>query len=202
MRIPLLLLCLLWSLVEVHSQTEYPYVSFMGETLPNHAYVNLSLVGNDDSGSDSVQCHTDLDTCCSSTEGIHRGHWFLPDNEMTLPFSSINASSDIFEAHGAQRVDLRHRNNTDMPSGIYRCDIPTVAVHNNNDTVRESVYVGLYATGPGGNQENYFLIFLLLQTLHKYADIARCHYNFLMHIIGHVAGGRQNTIMMCCTFVV
>ena len=24
----------------------------MGETLPNHAYVDLSLVGNDDSGSD------------------------------------------------------------------------------------------------------------------------------------------------------
>ena len=42
--------------MEVHSQTEYPYVSFMGETLPNHAYVDLSLVGNDDSGSDSVQC--------------------------------------------------------------------------------------------------------------------------------------------------
>ena len=56
------LLCLLWSLVEVNSQAEYPYVSFMGETLPNHAYVDLSLVGNDDSGSDSVQCHTDLET--------------------------------------------------------------------------------------------------------------------------------------------
>ena len=35
-----------------------------------------------------------------------------------------------------------------MPSGIYRCEIPTNAVHDNNDiSVRESVYVGLYATG-------------------------------------------------------
>ena len=42
------LLCLqLWSLVEVHSQTEFPYVSFMGETLPNHSYVDLTLVGED-----------------------------------------------------------------------------------------------------------------------------------------------------------
>ena len=46
-----LVLFLLWSLVEVHSQT---YVSFMGENLP---YVDLTLVGND--GSDpgkTVRC--------------------------------------------------------------------------------------------------------------------------------------------------
>ena len=56
----LLVVCLLlWSLVEVHSQTA-PYVSFMGEILPNHAFVDLSLVGNANDGSDSIQCHTDL----------------------------------------------------------------------------------------------------------------------------------------------
>ena len=80
----LLLLCLLWSLVEVNSQTEYPYVSFMGETLANHAYVDLSLVGNDDSGNDSVQCHTDLESCCTCTQGIHRGNWIPPGNERRL----------------------------------------------------------------------------------------------------------------------
>ena len=43
----LVLLCLLlWSLVEVHSQTEFPYVSFMGETLPNHSYVDLNEMGD------------------------------------------------------------------------------------------------------------------------------------------------------------
>ena len=76
--ISLLLLSMfeLWSLVEVHSQTEYPYVSFMGETLPNHAYVDLSLVGSDGSGSDSVQCHTDLTTCCTGSQGSDRGDRF------------------------------------------------------------------------------------------------------------------------------
>ena len=73
-----MLLCLLWSLVEVHSQTQYPYVSFMGLNLPNHAYVDLSLVGNDDSDSDSVQCHTDLSTCCTGAQGEHRGDWIPP----------------------------------------------------------------------------------------------------------------------------
>ena len=116
----LLLLCLLWSLVEVYSQTA-PYVSFMGETLPNHAYVDLSLVGNDDSGSDSVQCHTDLDSCCIHAQGDHRGDWNPPDSEMRLPFS--NQQGNIYEVCGDQRVDIRRRNNADMPSGIYRCYI-------------------------------------------------------------------------------
>ena len=65
------LLC--WPLV--NSQT-FPYVSFMGQTLANHSYVNLSLVGSDSSDrndyysdSNSVQCHTDLTTCCSGREG-------------------------------------------------------------------------------------------------------------------------------------
>ena len=52
---------LLWSLEEVHSQT-FPYVSFSGQNLANHSYVDLCLVGY---SGDSVQCHTDLTTCCS-----------------------------------------------------------------------------------------------------------------------------------------
>ena len=143
MKFALLLLCLLWSLVEVHSQTA-PYVSFMGETLPNHAYVNLSLVG---SGSDSVQCHTDLNTCCTGAQGAHRGDWFAPGSETRLPFFS-DASADIYEVRGNQKIDLRRRNNADMPSGIYHCFIATNAVHDDDNTlVRESVYVGLYVSG-------------------------------------------------------
>ena len=144
----LLLLCLLWSLVEVHSQTEYPYVSFIGGStvaLPNHTYVNLSLVAGN--GSHSVRYHTDLSTCCRGYEGIHRGDWIPPGSEEGMPLSS-DASAGIYQAEGPQRVILRRRNNADMPSGIYRCDIPTNAVHDDDDnSVRESVYVGLYATG-------------------------------------------------------
>ena len=150
MRTPLLLLRLLWSLVEVHSQTEYPYVSFIGGdsvALPNHAFANLSLVG--EVGSHSVRCHTDLSTCCRGSDGDHRGDWIPPGSDMRLPFSN-DTSAGIYQVQGPlpQRVILRRRNNADMPSGIYRCDIPTNAVHDNDDiSVRESVYVGLYASG-------------------------------------------------------
>ena len=153
MRTPSLLLCLVWSLVEVHSQTEYPYVDFMTVTpLPNHTYIDLNLVGEGDMG---VRCRTNLDTCCSDAQGDHRGDWTPPGSEESLPFVSDD-SADIYQHQGAQRVILRRRNNADMPSGIYRCDIPTNAVHDDNDfSVRESVYVGFYASG--GNLHFYFL---------------------------------------------
>ena len=67
MSAKILLLSLLWSLVEeVHSQTEYPYVSFMGVNLPNHAYVDLTTVGDDNSDPGNImRCHTNLGTCCT-----------------------------------------------------------------------------------------------------------------------------------------
>ena len=132
-------MCLLCSLVAVHSQTN---LEFRGETVPNHGYVDLSQVGTDfgDSGN-TVRCHTDLATCCSVNQGSHRGDWYFPDGER-LQFS--NRPVDIYESRRAQRVDLHRRNDADSPSGIYRCDIPT-----NDDDIseRETVYVGIYHSG-------------------------------------------------------
>ena len=55
----------------------------------------------------------------------------------------------MYERRGAQRVDLRQTSATG-PTGIYRCDITTEAVHDDTDiSVRATVYVGLYA-GSGG----------------------------------------------------
>ena len=160
MSMRVLLLSLLWSLVEVHSQT-FPYISFNGTTLANNSYVNLSLVGNDiTSSSDSVQCHTDLSTCCTRDQGSHRGDWYFPDGTR-LPFSGDGY--DIYENRTAQIVDLRRRNNPTSPTGIYRCDIPTNAVHNRtNISVRDApVYVGLYSAN-GGNHLICIVLGLLL----------------------------------------
>ena len=134
------LLCLLSALVEVNSQT-VPYVSFMGTNLTNHSYVNLTLVGSALNGSNSVHCHTDLVTCCNRTQGVDRGDWYFP-NGHRLDFN--NESIDIYEVRIAQGVDLRRRNDNDT-SGVYRCTVETNAVH--NDSGRETVYVGLYASG-------------------------------------------------------
>ena len=138
-----LLLLFLLSLVEVHCQQTFPYVSFMGQTLVNHSYVDLSTVGNSSNGNNSVQCHTDLGTCCSSSQGPHRGDWYFPDGTR-LPFSG-----DMYERRGSQSVELC-RTTATGPTGVYRCGIPTIAVHDDTEnSVRDTVYVGLYTTGEG-----------------------------------------------------
>ena len=158
MTIALLLLLglLCWPLVNSQS---FLYVSFRGQTLANHSYVDFSLVGSDSSGSDSVQCITDLSTCCSGAQGRHRGDWYFP-NGTRLPFFI----DGIFLSRGAQRVDLRRRNNANSPVGIYICDIPTIDVHDDNDiSVRDTIYVGLY-TASGGMLISSLLV--LLKIMH------------------------------------
>ena len=139
-----------WILLYLMSQVfycegeEYPHVSFNGMVLANHSYVNLLLVNDTESG--SVQCHTDLSTCCRAMQGPHRGDWFFPNGSVLLGISS--SDDDIVEVRGPDRVDLRRRNNG-RDSGIYHCFIATVSFHNNNDTlrIRDHVYVGLYDSG-------------------------------------------------------
>ena len=133
--------------MEVHSQTA-PYVSFMGQTLANHSYLDISEVGRCDlGGGEGVQCTTDLQTCCTSTQGQHRGDWYFP-NGTRLPFSASNVN--IYEVREAERVDLRRNSGANSPTGIYRCDIATNAVHDDSDlSVRDRVYVGLYTSSGG-----------------------------------------------------
>ena len=137
------LLFLLWSLVEVHSQTA-PYLTFMGENLPDHSYVNLSLVGGRNSGNEVV-CYTDLSTCCRYDSD--RGDWYFPNGDR-LPFPG---SHPLVERRAFQRVELyRGDGSGSVPSGIYRCSIETIAVYSDNSTdttTRETVYVGLYESG-------------------------------------------------------
>ena len=119
---------------------EYPHVSFNGMVLANHSYVNLLLVNNTENG--SVQCHTDLGTCCRVEQGAHRGDWFFP-NGSVLGFIS-SSDDDIVEYRASERVDLRRRNNGSA-SGIYHCSI---AISVDIDViVRDHVYVGLYDSG-------------------------------------------------------
>ena len=125
----------------VHCQQDtrtYPHVSFNGAVLRNHSYVSLSLVGSD---SNSVQCNTDLSTCCTASAGLHRGDWYFPSG------SRVESNeADIYRSRAFQKVLLRRRNNGNI-AGIFRCDVATNAVQNDDDTLRDSVYVGLYLTG-------------------------------------------------------
>ena len=142
------LLLLLLFLVEVHSQQTFPYVSFglTGPALANHSYVDLSTVGSASDNSDNVVCHSDLSSCCSGGQGIHRGNWSFP-NGPVLPFSGNTVPIGL--ARNAQIAVIR-RTTATGPTGIYRCRIATVTVHDDTDiSVRDTVYVGLYLANGG-----------------------------------------------------
>ena len=169
------LLFLLWSLVEVHSQTA-PNLTFMGETLPNNSYVNLSLVGGSGS-SNEVVCNTDLDTCCNGGIGLDRGDWYFPDGDR-VPFPG---NHPLVEKRLFQRVELdRGLRSGSIPSGIYRCSIETRAVHSDDKTdttTREIVYVGLYDSGGDQILLSYILTCIANYTQHT------MHYDFSLRLI-------------------
>ena len=154
----LFLFHLLWCVVEVHSQTA-PYLTFMGEILPNNSYVDLSLVGEGgnathDSGREIV-CHTDLDTCCSGSDG--HGSWVSSLSGYRLTEHTINTNRHpiaMRRLYKRVRLERVPGINGTILSGIYLCSIETVAVSGEGGTGREKVYVGLYETGGMFVKEN------------------------------------------------
>ena len=133
----LLALCLLCGL-----ETDCQTLSFGNMAVPNHGYVDLGMV--ETSFTNSVQCRTDLSTCCRSDKGIHRGQWYFPDGD---PLQNRSGDGDVYEFEAVMRHDLRRANSATSPTGIYRCEIPTNAVHDDTDiSVRATVYVGLYTS--------------------------------------------------------
>ena len=148
------LLFLIWSLVEVHSQTA-PYLTFMGETLPDHSYVDLSTLGDINNVDDHVVCHTDLTSCCGGTGHNDSGYWYSPNGD-PLPGAAGTgvAANPIVLMRTLQLVRLiRGTGPGDVPSGLYRCIIETVAVNDPyynpspDNGIGETLYVGVYSTG-------------------------------------------------------
>ena len=102
-------------------------------------------MGNDGSGSEGVQCITDLTTCCRGANGQHRGDWYFPNGTRLHFFMVLSLRVVVLR----ELINVRRRNNANSPTGIYHCDVPTLTVHDNYISVRDTVYVGLY-TGSGG----------------------------------------------------
>ena len=152
-----LMLVLLWSLVEVHSQTPpAPYLTFMGETLRDHSYVDLSALGEIEVNNNShVVCHTDLTSCCGGDGVNDRGFWYSPAGTV-LPGAAGNGptTNPIVLMRFLQLVRLiRGTGRDDAPSGLYRCIIETNADNNGpgspspGNGIGETLYVGVYSTG-------------------------------------------------------
>ena len=120
----------------IHSQN-FPYIQYRGVTLQNNSFINTGNLGTND----SIECVTDLNTCCSKSEGVSMRVWFLPNGTMLSrhQVQEISAYKVIGKAQilSLKLTDLTARDNPDL-SGVYECSIDTTS------RPWESVYVGLY----------------------------------------------------------
>lgn len=132
-------LILVWPVV-VNAQLTVPYISHNGVILANHGYFEFNDIGGGDSTTE-LNCHTDLTTCCRSTDGIHRGDWYYP-NGTRLAFGD----NSLNYLRRTQRVAMNRVGSVNSAAGgIYRCAIDTNAVQSMDN--REVVYIGLYNNG-------------------------------------------------------
>ena len=139
-----LLLCFASFAVTIHCSAAAASLwlgSEPGKPLPNNSYVNLEDVGDEGNG---IQCRTDLETCCSDTEGDSPGgDWYFP-NSSRLKFS--NDPDVIIQAREKKTVELRQRDRQGDPPpvGIYTCSIFV------SPNASKELFVGLYHSNSGG----------------------------------------------------
>ena len=134
------LFCLMLS--GAHSQSVF--VRFNGTTVKNNSWIDFERIG----ATQRLECFTDANACCSSSEGLAGRAWFLP-NETKLSQDGVREIRAFDVIAGAQKIDLRLTDATARSdpalSGVYECSI------DNATGQRENVYVGIYyKSGTGG----------------------------------------------------
>ena len=99
---------------------------------------------------DYVVCYTDIDSCCTSNVGDHRGDWYWP-NGTRVPFTS--PILNIFYGREYKKVTMSIRRKSGFPTqanGIFHCHIDVSGFNNNPKSIgRKSAYIGLYSGGGG-----------------------------------------------------
>ena len=136
----LLLLSLLFCcLVELHCEDTIPYLSFKMQNLANNSYVNITEIGEEREGMDSIQCRSDLQNCCGTGNRL-KGSWSDPNkNEVDTP-------TNIFQSRGTMTADLRRRKDANTPVGIYCCRI---SYNSSDPSAKEILCVGIYGSSAG-----------------------------------------------------
>ena len=141
----LLLLSLLFCcLVELHcEEISSPYFSFKGQTLSNNSYVDITEIGRALDGSDSIQCHSELQNCCQ-TSGLLTGSWSFPNGS---ELGSSSSGYSIYQGRTTMRADLRRRHMSNTAVGIYCCRI---AYNSSDPSAKETLCVGIYGSSTPG----------------------------------------------------
>ena len=116
-----------------------PYITFMGERLPNNAFVDIQQISNTLDETTTLQCHTDLVACCDPSQHSHTGVWVLPNGAKVMHGQTVSG----YTAMGSeQRINLTY--NTSSNSAVEGVFNRTVFIFG-TPIVQQSVYVGIYS---------------------------------------------------------
>ena len=85
-------------------------------------------------------CSTDRETCCTDEFRVS-GKWFLPNGSNITLKKNIQSLSIIL---GNQTVGLNITNSTELPSGIYHCEMMDC-----RENVTHHLYAGIYPEDEG-----------------------------------------------------
>ena len=81
---------------------------------------------------ETTLCSTDrVDYCTDEFSIVRSGYWFLPNG------------SEIVSIIGNQSIGLNLTNNTDLPRGIYHCEMM------DRDNITHHLYAGIYPKDEG-----------------------------------------------------
>ena len=110
-----------------------PYLSLRGVTIPNDGYVQVSNIGDGDTG---LHCNTDRSDCCRSSDnppsGPAQGQWYLPDGTQVMSYTNEQSMDSTINFFSRNRDDgLVRLNRFGTPPqtdrGRFRCEIPNAA---------------------------------------------------------------------------
>ena len=75
----------------------------------------------------ALVCRTDRTDCCRNNPGdgeIRQGDWIYPNGDLV---DNIASGDDIYRTRGASTVLLNRRNSATGPTGLYCCEVTSVA---------------------------------------------------------------------------
>ena len=99
---------------------------------PN-SIVDAADIGEEDS---ALLCYTDI----GGVKMNRLGKWYFPNGSAVR---ANNSNHDSYRNRGTNVVGLNRRDNTIIPTGIFRCEIPDTS------GINQTVYIGIYPQGQG-----------------------------------------------------
>ncbi|XP_064386392.1 uncharacterized protein LOC135334947 [Halichondria panicea] len=127
----LILLLVLCAVSTCWGQQVYLTLGSSPSITTNNTEILITAIGEDATGGlPSLTCHTDLTTCCRSSDNNGMGalgQWRYPDGSVVLQNgASAAAGQQFYIVRGKPQVIILNRRETTLtPTGSYCCTVPT-----------------------------------------------------------------------------